>query len=128
ATLAAVPRPTEGQRLLDRLRRTVVAADRAGHGLWLDLALYGLAAVFAFVTAVSSTLEAHRAWGTVAIFGYALATVFCLVQLAMSRLATAGVRLAVAAVTWVTAALLPLLIQTAQRSAGRLDRAQEEVL
>jgi hypothetical protein len=84
--------------------------------------------VFAFVTAVSSTLEPHRAWGTVAIFGYALATIFCLLQLAVSRLATAGFRLAVAAATWVAVALLPLVIQTAQRSTGRLDRAQEEVL
>src|SRR6185503_2098620 len=101
-------------RLLDRLRRSGVAADRAGGGLWLDLALYGLSAVFAFVTAVTSTLVPHRAWGTVAIFGYALATLCCLLQLAVSRLATAGVRVAVAAVTWVTAALLPLVIQTAE--------------
>jgi hypothetical protein len=118
----------ERLRLLDRLRRGAVAADRAGGGLWLDLALYGLSAVFAFVTAITSTLMPHRAWGTVAIFGYALATVFCLIQLAVPRLAGAGVRLTVAAVTWVTAALLPLMIQTAQRSSGRLDRAQEEVL
>src|SRR5215510_13715042 len=95
ATLTAVISLPERRRLLDRLRRGVVAADRAGGGLWLDLALYGLSAVFAFVTAVTSTLVPHRAWGTVAIFGYALATVFCLIQLGVPRLAAAGFRLAV---------------------------------
>jgi hypothetical protein len=92
----------------------------------VDLGLYGLSALFALVTAATSTLMPHRAWGAVAWFGYAAAALCTLVLFAVTRSVRA--RLTVVAVTWVTTALLPLLLQAAQRASGRLDRAQEEVL
>ncbi len=62
--------------------RACAAADRAGGGLWVDLALYGLSALFAAATAASS-LAAHRAWGSVAAVGYGAAAVVSAGQLAL---------------------------------------------
>lgn len=119
--------------------------DRAAGGLAADLALYGLAGAFAAVTAVTSTLLPHRAWGAVAAVGYLVATLAVAGQLALRRRVTTAesptrasclavrltgtpARATLTAVTWGTTALLPLLTQAVQRANGRTDRAQEEVL
>ncbi|MCU7722119.1 glycosyltransferase 87 family protein [Actinoplanes sp. KI2] len=99
--------------------------DRAGDGLTTDLFLYALSAAFALLTALTSTLLPHRAWGAVAVWAYAAAAVVVVVQLATRS--TAG-RAALAWATGAFAALLPLLIEAVQRAGGRIDRAQEEVL
>lgn len=102
------------------------AAHRAGGGLWLDLGLYLAGAAFAGLTAASSTLVPHRAWGAVAVFGYTGAAAAAAVQFRFFRGTRA--RALVTAAAWGTTALLPLVVQAVQRAGGRLDRAQEEVL
>ncbi|ROP31153.1 glycosyltransferase 87 family protein [Couchioplanes caeruleus] len=99
--------------------------NRAADGLAGDVLLYGLSAVFALVTALTSTLLPHRAWGAVAAWGYLAAFLLAVVQLVRRRPA---LRMALTWVTWGAAALLPLLVQAVQRAGGRTDRAQEEVL
>ncbi|WP_155369209.1 glycosyltransferase 87 family protein [Catellatospora vulcania] len=61
------------------------SVDHAAGGLAADLGLYALSALFAWSTATSSTLTSHRAWGAVAVWGYAAATLAVLVQLALRR-------------------------------------------
>jgi hypothetical protein len=95
--------------------------------LTTDLALYGLSAAFAAITAATSTLLPHRAWGTVATAGYALAAIAVVVQLVTRRSGTRE-RALVAAFAFAAAALLPMVIQAVQRADGRTDRAQEEVI
>ncbi|MEV0213085.1 glycosyltransferase family 87 protein [Micromonospora sp. NPDC050695] len=108
--------------------------DTAAGGLALDLGLYGVSAIFAAITAVTSTLLPHRAWGSVAAVGYLVATLAVIVQLLLhrrnptSRLAGLPARWAVTALTWGSTALLPVVWQSIERTAGRTDRAQEEVL
>ncbi|MEU4692013.1 glycosyltransferase 87 family protein [Actinoplanes sp. NPDC023714] len=104
--------------MTDLLRRF----DRAWHGRVADLVLYGVSAAFALITAFTSTLLPHRAWGAVAVWGYLAALLITF----GSR--SVVVREAVAWVTWTAVALLPLIVQAVQRSAGRTDRAQEEVV
>lgn len=101
--------------------------DRAAGGLAVDLGLYGLSAVFAGITAATSTLLPHRAWGTVAAVGYAAATVAVLVLWALRRSGT-RIRAVVTAVTWTAVAWVPMVIQAVERAGGRTDRAQEEVV
>jgi hypothetical protein len=114
------------------ITRYASRADRAGDGLVVDLALYGLAAGFAAWTAVASTLAPHRAWGAVAAFGYAVAAIVAAAQLVLGRPGSAlrgpTVRAGVAVAAWVATALVPLILQAWQRAGGRTDRAQEEVL
>ncbi len=120
-----------------RLGRVLTRADQAGGGLALDAWLYGISAAFAGFTAVYSTLAPHRAWGSVAMIGYAVATVLAVTQLVlrrvprqpgtMVRLAGDRGRATLAGLTWVATVLIPLLLQAAQRAGGRTDRAQEEV-
>ena len=105
-------------RLLERL-------DRAAGGLAVDTGLYALSAVFAVVTAFTSTLLPHRAWGAMAAWAYAGAFVVVTVELVLRR--PAG-RMAVTWLTFAGVALLPLVVQAVQRAGGRTDRAQEEVL
>ncbi|HEU5111295.1 MAG TPA: glycosyltransferase 87 family protein, partial [Micromonosporaceae bacterium] len=98
------------------------AADRAGGGRWLDLTLYAIGALFAGLTAATSTLVPHRAWGAVAAGGYAAAAAlspFCRGTRARALLTGAA---------WAATTLLPLLLQAVQRAGGRSDRAQEEVV
>lgn len=107
--------------------------DRRADGLAADLGLYALCAAFAAVTAASSTLPSHRAWGAVAWIGYALAALAVVGQLiarARGSVSVAGTtgRAVVAAVVWIATALLPMLLQSVQRAAGHQNRAQEEVL
>lgn len=99
--------------------------DRARDGLAADSALYGLAAAFALVTALTSTLLPHRAWGAIAAWAYLAAFGVVVVQLVLRR---PRWRLGLTYLTWAGAALLPLVVQAVQRAAGRTDRAQEEVL
>ncbi|MFG2101453.1 glycosyltransferase 87 family protein [Micromonospora echinaurantiaca] len=108
--------------------------DTAAGGLALDLGLYAVSAAFAAITAVTSTLLPHRAWGGIAAVGYLLAALAATGQLLLHRrspgspLTGLPARWAVTAFAWVTTALLPLLAQSVQRADGRTDRAQEEVL
>ncbi|MFF0470381.1 glycosyltransferase family 87 protein [Micromonospora zamorensis] len=108
--------------------------DAAGGGLALDLGLYAASAAFAAITAVTSTLLPHRAWGAVAAVGYLVATLVALVQLLLRRrsptshLVGLPARWAVTGLAWAGTALLPLLWQSIDRAGGRTDRAQEEVL
>ncbi|GAA1850286.1 glycosyltransferase 87 family protein [Asanoa iriomotensis] len=101
--------------------------DRAAGGLAFDLGLYAVSAGFAAITAVTSTLLPHRAWGAVAAWGYAAAAIAVLVQwLAGNR--DPRLRAAITGVVWIATAWLPMLIQSVERAGGRTDRAQEEVL
>ncbi|GII22309.1 glycosyltransferase 87 family protein [Planosporangium mesophilum] len=92
----------------------------AARVLAVDLALYGLSALFALVTAAGSTLGPHRAWGAIAVFGYAAATLCVLVQLVVGRAAVIG-RAVVTGLCWVATALVPLVVEAAH------GQAQEEV-
>ncbi|MGN9908005.1 glycosyltransferase family 87 protein [Phytohabitans sp. LJ34] len=103
---------------------SAAARDRT---LVVDLALYGLSAAFAAVTAATSTLLPHRAWGAVAAAGYAVAAIAVVVQLVAHRSGTRQ-RALIAGFAFVTTALLPMVIQAVQRAGGRTDRAQEEVI
>ncbi|MEV4540092.1 glycosyltransferase 87 family protein [Micromonospora echinaurantiaca] len=108
--------------------------DTAAGGLALDLGLYAVSAAFAAITAVTSTLLPHRAWGGIAAVGYLLAALAATGQVLLHRrspgspLTGLPARWAVTAFAWLTTALLPLLAQSVQRAGGRTDRAQEEVL
>jgi hypothetical protein len=110
-------------------------ADRAADGLAADLGLYLISAAFAAITATTSTLLPHRAWGAVATVGYACATLIVTGQLiarwrggAAARLAGPAIRSVVTLLTWAATALVPMVLQSAQRADGRIDRAQEEVI
>ena len=85
----------------------------------VDLLLYAVSAAFALVTALSSTLLPHRAWGAVAAWGYLAAAVLVYLVRRRDLLTWAA---------WTAVALLPLVVQSVQRAGGRTDRAQEEVL
>jgi hypothetical protein len=100
-------------------------ADKACGGLAVDAGLYGISFVFALVTAYTSTLLPHRAWGAGAAWGYLAAFVVVGVQLLLRR--PAG-RMITTWLTFAGVALLPLVSQAVQRAGGRTDRAQEEVL
>ncbi|MEV6488718.1 glycosyltransferase 87 family protein, partial [Actinoplanes sp. NPDC051633] len=91
----------------------------------LDVVLYGLSAAFSLVTGLTSTLLPHRAWGSIAVWGYLAAFLVVVVQLVLRRPAW---RMALTWVTFVAVSLVPLIVQAVQRAGGRTDRAQEEVL
>jgi hypothetical protein len=101
---------------------------RAADGCLVDCALYLVSMAFALITAGTATLPPHGAWGRVAVWGYAAATLLALGQLALPRLRTSRLRAALLGGVFVSTALLPLLAQAVQRAAGRGGRAQEEVL
>ncbi|WP_239076830.1 glycosyltransferase 87 family protein [Actinocatenispora rupis] len=120
---------------LTRLARSV---HRAGRGTVADLVLYAGSTVYAGIIAVTSNLPAHKAWGTIAVFGYAALTVLSLVQRLTIGRATAhratthrptapAVRMAVVFVGWVATTLVPLVVESAQRATGMPGRAQDEV-
>ncbi|KXK60506.1 hypothetical protein AWW66_18500 [Micromonospora rosaria] len=108
--------------------------DRSGGGLHLDLLLYTGSTAFAAVTAGTSTLPPHRAWGVVATVAYLCATLAVAGQLLARRhrpttpLAGTAARWVVTTAAWFGAAVLPLVLQSVERAAGDTDRAQEEVL
>jgi hypothetical protein len=130
----AVDPATPRRRAVDSAARRWQAVDSAAGGLALDLGLYAVSAVFAGVTAGTSTLAPHRAWGTVAAVGYLLAALLVSGQLLArrrsgdTRATTLPARWAVAGLAWAGTALLPIVAQSVQRAAGRTDRAQEEVV
>jgi hypothetical protein len=70
--------------------RLLRAADRGAGGLAADLGLYALSAGFALLTALTSTLLPHRAWGAIAVWGYLAASLVTLVQLIARRRRTAA--------------------------------------
>lgn len=109
--------------MIDRAAGWWRRLDAAAGGLALDLGLYGLSATFAAVTAVTSTLAPHRAWGAVAVWGYLAATVAAPLTRRSVRL-----RAGLTVLTWATTAWLPMILQAVQRAGGRPGRAQEEVL
>lgn len=111
--------------MIDAAVRQLRRLDQAADGLAADAALYGISAAFALVTAFTSTLPPHRAWGAVAVCAYLAALAVTGWQLVRHRSAGRGVLTLVA---WVGAALLPLAVQAVQRAGGRTDRAQEEVV
>jgi hypothetical protein len=78
-----------------------------------DLALYGLSAAFAGVTALTSTLVPHRVWGQFSFFGYLLAAVVLTVGFRRVWLAFG---------TWLVVAWLPLILE-----ASVIPHRQEEV-
>ncbi len=122
----------------DSASRLLRRVHRAADGLAADLGLYGVSTAFAGLTAATSTLPAHRAWGSIAVIGYALATTVTLAQLVAAarrrsggrpgRWTGAPGRWAVLAVGWLGTTLLPLLVQAVQRAGGAPDRAQDEVV
>ena len=79
----------------------------------MDVALYAGSGLFAAITAVSSTLAPHRAWGAIAVWGYAVATLAALTRRA---------RVAVTGLAWVATALVPIVLLAQDRL------AQEEVV
>jgi hypothetical protein len=91
-------------------------------GLAVDLGLYGLSTAFALVTALTSSLAPHRAWGAIATYGYAAATLCVLVQFTWRRVATVPARAALAGLTWVATTLVPLVVLAVR------GEAQEEVV
>ena len=103
-------------------------ADKACGGLAVDAALYAISFVFALVTAYTSTLLPHRAWGSVAAWAYLAALLAVGVQVLLRRAGREPGRMAVTWLAFAGVALLPLVIQAVQRAGGRTDRAQEEVL
>ena len=103
-------------------------ADRAGGGLCGDIGLYAASALFAWWTAGASTLAPHRAWGSIAALGFATAAAVTSVPLLLRRPFTAANRVALLVAAWVAVCVAPLVIEALQRSAGRADRAQEEVM
>jgi hypothetical protein len=118
----------------NRAGRLLAGVDRAMGGLAADLVLYALSAVFALVTALTSTLLPHRGWGAIACWAYAAAFLVAATQLllrrsrAYPRVWGTAPRTGLTWLTWTAAALLPLIVESVQRSGGRTDRAQEEVL
>jgi hypothetical protein len=106
------------------------AIERTAGGLAADLGLYLLSAAFAGVTAATSTLAPHRAWGSIAFWGYAAAALIVVVQLTVrrSRLGGTAARALLTGFAWVATALVPLAVEAAQRAGGAPGRAQEEVI
>ncbi|MFI6076630.1 glycosyltransferase 87 family protein [Actinoplanes sp. NPDC051343] len=110
--------------MTNRAGRLLTRIDRSGGGLTADLFLYALSAAFALLTARTSTLLPHRAWGAIAFWAYLAATLITLAQFMTRR----RPRVALTWLTWLSACLLPLVVEAVQRAGGRTDRAQEEVL
>jgi hypothetical protein len=84
---------------------------------------------FALVTWLTSTLAPHRAWGGIATYGYAAATLCVLAQLAWRHRKPRSwndqgnpTRAALTALTWAATALVPLAVLAAR------GQAQEEVV
>lgn len=124
------PEPTAAGAAVGRFGWVAAAVDHARGGLVVDVALYGAGAIFAGLTAANASLLPHRAWGHIAVWGYAAATVVAALQAVAvrgRRFAGTSARALVTAATFVATAVLPMLVEAVQRAGGRLDRAQEEV-
>jgi hypothetical protein len=133
------PSADRGARFQIPVRKHNVAGwlawvDARQGGFALDIVLFAASTTFASITAFNRTLPSHGAWGRVAVWGYAAATILAVAALvarrtgaAMRFTGTAG-RAALTAAAFVATALLPLFLQSMQRAGGSLDRAQGEVL
>jgi hypothetical protein len=95
--------------------------------LFIDLAFYGVAALFAGATALWTTLDSHAQWGAIAFGGYLPAAICAAILLTQPgavwrrrALVAVGAALAVTAI--------PLAFMAIDRAAGVSGRAQEEVL
>lgn len=95
--------------------------------LFIDLAFYGAAALFAGATALWTTLDSHAQWGAIAFGGYLPAAICAAILLAQPgpvwrrrAFISVGAALAVTA--------MPLAFMAIDRAAGVSGRAQEEVL
>lgn len=114
-----------------QLLRLAHDVHRRNDGLLVDLALYGVSAVYAGLTAAASTLPAHRIWGSIAVYGYLGLFVVALAQLLLRRVvpvvARPAVRMVVVFGGWTATTLTPLVIEAAARANGALGNAQEEV-
>lgn len=86
--------------------------------LLIDLVLYGLSAVFAWITGTASTLGPHRGWGEIAVWGYAAAFIITGFYFLGYQ---SKPRLVLTVATWIAVAWLPLVVL------ARMDRYQEEV-
>jgi hypothetical protein len=98
-------------------------------GLWrgnpagplaVDLALYGVSALFAVVTAAGSTLAPHRTWGAIAGYGYAAATL-CVLGQVLARFRPPRSRAALTVLAWGATAFVPLVVEAVR------GQQQEEV-
>lgn len=95
--------------------------------LIIDLAFYGLAALFAGATALWTTLDSHAQWGAIAFGGYLPAAICAAILLAQpGAIWRRRAFVAVGAALAVTA--IPLVFMAIDRAAGLSGRAQEEVL
>lgn len=103
---------------MDRTRRSA---------LYLDVAVYGLSALFAGCTALWSPLPTHRFWGAIAIGGYLPAAVVA-TMLAARYAAPAMARMWTAVGASLAVTVMPLIAAAADRAGGALGRTQEEVL
>jgi len=113
-----------------RVGRLVAGVDHARGGLTVDVILYAAGALFAGLTAANATLLPHRAWGRIAVIGYAVAALIAIVQAVSARrrgLAGTPARALVTVATFVATAVAPMIVEAVGRAGGRLDRAQEEV-
>lgn len=88
----------------------------------VDVAFYGLCALFSAYTWRFSTLESHRAWGEIAIWGYLAAAILAVALRSQTS------RLLLTGLSWAATALLPLICLASERAAGHIGRAQEEVV
>ncbi|MQM28147.1 glycosyltransferase 87 family protein [Glycomyces albidus] len=95
--------------------------------LFIDLAFYAAAAVFAGATALWTTLEPHSQWGAVAFGGYLPAAICAGVLLTQTGTVWRG-RALVAAGTAAAVTAIPLVFMAVDRASGVTGRAQEEVL
>src|SRR5262249_15449403 len=121
---ARMARMTGPDETMDRWWSRV---DGAAGGLALDVALYALSTMFAAATAFNRTLPPHGAWGRIAVWGYAGATVAATLQMSMRRTGARG-RALITGAAFLATAVVPLLVEAVQRAGGRTDRAQDEVL
>ncbi|MFG3338419.1 glycosyltransferase 87 family protein [Glycomyces sp. NPDC048151] len=95
--------------------------------LIIDLAFYGLAALFAGATALWTTLDSHAQWGAIAFGGYLPAAICAAILLAQpGPVWRRRMFVAVGAALAVTA--IPLALMAVERASGVSGRAQEEVL
>ncbi|MDA1386405.1 MULTISPECIES: glycosyltransferase 87 family protein [Glycomyces] len=95
--------------------------------LIIDLAFYGVAALFAGATALWTTLDSHAQWGAIAFGGYLPAAICAAILLAQpGPVWRRRAFVAVGAALAVTA--IPLVFMAIDRAAGISGRAQEEVL
>jgi hypothetical protein len=95
--------------------------------LIIDLAFYGVAALFAGATALWTTLDSHAQWGAIAFGGYLPAAV-CAAILLTQPGAVWRRRALIAVGTALAVTAMPMAFMAVDRANGTSGRAQEEVL